>query len=99
MSKRAERSETLEPEFRPLAAAHGGHNVDGRGSGLADGMLGRRRNICAGDGLNGGTVTQRPDLAFVILQLQAGIDEQPAAFLGAIEFSELPAEVPTAQWR
>ena len=55
-------------------------------AGLADGMLGRRRNLCAGDGLDRGTVTQRPDLAFVILQLQVGIDEQLAAFLGAIEF-------------
>ena len=49
MSKRAERSETLEPEFRALAAAHRGCNVDGGGSGLANGMLGRGRNLCAGD--------------------------------------------------
>src|ERR1700738_5735391 len=58
---------------------------DGGGSGLANGMLGRGRNLCAGEGLDGGTVTQRPDLAFVILQLQAGIDEQLAVFLVAIE--------------
>jgi hypothetical protein len=74
MSERAERSATLEPEFRALAAAYGGGNVAGGDSGLADGMLGRGRNLCAGDGLDVGTVTQRPDLAFVILQLQAGID-------------------------
>ena len=85
MSERAERSATLEPEFRALAAAYGGGNVDGGGSGLADGMLGRGRNLCAGDGPDGGAVTQRPDLAFVILQFEAGIDEQLAAFVGAIE--------------
>ena len=48
-------------------------------------MLGRGRNLCAGDGFDGGTVTQRPDVAFVILQLQAGIDEQLAVLLVAIE--------------
>src|SRR6266513_4791098 len=85
MSKRTERSAALEPEFRALAAAHGGSNVDGGGSGLADGMLGRGRNLCAGDGLDGGAVTQRPDFAFAILQFEAGIDEQLAAFVGAIE--------------
>src|ERR1700730_9095993 len=85
MSKRAERSATLEPEFRPLAAAHGGRNVDGGDSGLTYRMLGRGRNLCAGDGFDGSTVTQRPDLVFVILQVQAGIDEQLAMFLGAIE--------------
>src|SRR6201997_3141081 len=85
MSERTERSAPLEPEFRALAAAHGGSNVDGGGSGLADGMLGRRRNLCVGDGLDGGTVTQRPDLAFVILQFEPGIDEQLTAFVGAIE--------------
>jgi len=52
---------------------------------LANSMLGRGRNLCAGDGRDGGTVTQRPDVAFVIFQLQAGIDEQLALFLGAIE--------------
>src|SRR5690242_4878320 len=82
MSKRTERSATLEPEFRALAAAHDGSNVDGGGSGLADGMLGRGRNLCVGDGFDGGTVTQRPDLAYVILQFEPGIDEQPAAFVG-----------------
>jgi hypothetical protein len=86
MSERAKRSEALEPEFRPLAAAHGSSNVDGGGSGLANGMLGRGRNLSAGGGFDGGTVIQRPDLAFVILQLQAGINEQLATFLGAIEF-------------
>ena len=86
MSKRAKRSETLELELRPLAATHGGRNVDGGGRGLANGMLGRGRNLCASDGLDGGTVTQRPDDALVILQLQAGIDEQLAVFLVAIEF-------------
>ena len=85
MSKRTERSATLEPEFRALAAAHGGSNVDGGGSGLADGMLGRGRNLSVGDGLDGGAVTQRPDLAFVVLQFEAGIDEQLAASVGAIE--------------
>src|SRR5438132_5785429 len=82
MSKRAKRSETLELELRPLAATHGGRNVDGGGRGLANGMLGRGRNLCAGDGLAGPTVTQRPNVAFEILQLQAGIDEQLAVFLG-----------------
>ena len=72
MSKRTECSETFEGEFLPRAAAHGGSNVDGGGSGLADGMLGRRRNLCVGDGLDGGTVTQRPDVAFVILQFEPG---------------------------
>src|SRR5438105_832322 len=86
MSERAERSETFEPEFRPLAAAHGGCNVDGGGSGLANGMLSRRRNLRTGDGLDAGAITQRPDLAFVIIQFQASIDEQLAAFLAAIEF-------------
>src|ERR1700731_461300 len=85
MSKRTERSPTLEPEFRALAAVHGGANVDGGGSGLADGMQGRGRNLCVGDGPDGGAVTQRPDLAFVILQFEAGIDEQLAAFVGAVQ--------------
>src|SRR5438045_1488504 len=48
-------------------------------------MLGRGRNLCVGDGLDGGAVTQRPDLAFVVLQFEAGIDEQLAALVGAIE--------------
>src|SRR5271168_5379669 len=86
MSERTERSETFEPEFRPLAAAHGGRNIDSRGSGLAYGMLGRRRSLCTGDGLDAGAITQCPDLAFIISQFQAGIDNQLAAFLAAIEF-------------
>ena len=98
MSKRAERSETLEPEFRPLAAVQGGGNVDGGGCGLANSMLSRGRNLCAGDGFDAGTVTQRPDVTFVILQLQAGIDEQFAVPCGN-RASGLPAEVPMAQWR
>src|ERR1700741_3516532 len=85
MSKRTERCAPLEPELRALAAAHGSSNVDGGGSGLADGMLGRGRNLCTGDGLDAGAVTQRPDLAFVILELKAGIDKQLTAFGGAIE--------------
>src|SRR5467141_1976489 len=39
-----------------------------------------------GDGFDAGTVTQRADVTFVILKLQAGIDEQLAVFLGAIDF-------------
>src|SRR5260370_15704017 len=58
MSKRAERSETFEPEFRPLAAAHGGGNVDGGGPGLATGVLCRPRNRCARHGLAGAASTQ-----------------------------------------
>src|SRR6516162_11904836 len=85
MSKRTQRSEALESEFRPPAAAHGGRNIDGGSSGLANGMLGRRRYLCAGDGLDRGAVTQRPNLAFVILQLQTRIDQQFAAFLWAVE--------------
>src|ERR1700740_2307317 len=85
MSERADRTVTLESEFRALAAAYGGGNVDGGGSGLADGMLGRGWNLCASDGCDAGTITQCPDLAFVILQLQAVIDEQLAAFFGAIQ--------------
>ena len=85
MSERTERSATLEPEFRAVAAVHGGSNVDGGGSGLADGVLGRGRNLCVGDGLDGGAVTQRSDLAFIVLQFEAGIDEQLAVFVGAIE--------------
>src|SRR5215469_832319 len=85
MSKRTQRSEALEPEFRPLAATYSGRNIDGGDSGFANGMLGRRRNCCAGDGLDRGAVTQRPNLALVILQLQALIDQQFAAFLWAIE--------------
>ena len=49
-------------------------------------MLRGGRNLCAGHGLNRGTIAQRPDLAFVILQLQAGIDEQLAPFFAAIQF-------------
>ena len=86
MSKRAEGAETLEREFRPLAAAYGGCDVDGRSSGLADGMLGGGRNFGAGHSLDGSAVAQRPDLAFVIGQLQAGIDDELAALLEAIEF-------------
>lgn len=86
MSEGAERSETFEPEFRLLSAAHGGRNVDGGGSGLANGMVGRRRSLRTGDGLDAGAITQRPDLAFVVIQFQAGIDEQLVAFLAAIEF-------------
>ena len=85
MSKRTQRSEALEPELRPLAATHGGRDIDGGDIGLANGMLGRRRNYCAGDGLDRSAVTQRPNLAFVILQLQALIDQQFAAFLWTIE--------------
>src|SRR5215831_14050522 len=85
MSKRAKSTEALELEFRPLAATHGGRNIDGGDSGFANGMLGRRRNYCAGDGLDRSAVTQRPNLALVILQLQALIDQQFAAFLWAIE--------------
>src|SRR5215467_13051269 len=85
MSKRTQRSEALEPEPRPLAATHGGRDIDGGDIGLANGMLGRRRNYCAGDGLDRSAVTQRPNLALVILQFQALIDQQFAAFLWAIE--------------
>jgi hypothetical protein len=85
MPKRAERSEPFELEFRSSAAPHGSRNIDGGGSGLANGMLGRRRHRCTCHRLDGGAVTERPDLPFMILQLQTPIDEQFAALLRAIE--------------
>src|SRR5215469_2511761 len=85
VSERAECSKAFEPEFHPPAAAHGGCNIDRSGARLADGMLGRWRNLCAGDGFNRGAIAQRPDPAFVASKLECGVDEQFAAFLGAVE--------------
>src|SRR5260370_11456416 len=86
MPKRAECSEPFELEFRASAALHGRRNIDGGGGRLANGMLGGRRDRCTCDRLDRGAVTERPDLPFMILQLQARTDEQFAAFLPAIEF-------------
>jgi len=69
------------------------------GSGLANGMLGGRRHRYTCHRLDRGTVTERPDLPFMILQLQTPIDEQFAALLPAIEVLNYWREVPTAQWR
>ena len=76
MPKRAERSEPFEPEFYSPAAPHAGRNIDRGGGGLANGMLGGRRNRCTCDRLDCGAVTERPDFPFMILQLQARTDEQ-----------------------
>src|SRR6516164_1168570 len=85
MPKRAERSEAFELEFRSSAAAHGSRNIDGGGSRLANGMLGGRGHRRTCHRLDRSAVTERPDLPFMILQLQTPIDEQFAAVLRAIE--------------
>src|SRR6516165_3828666 len=85
VSERAECSKAFEPEFRPPAAAHGGGNINRSGDSLTDRVLGRRWNLCPGNSLDCGTVTQCPDLAFVILQLQVAIDEQLTSILRAVE--------------
>src|SRR5215467_3251872 len=85
MTKRAERSEPFELEFRSSAAPHDSRNIDGGGGGLANGMLGGRRHRCTCHRLDRGAVTERPDPPFMIFQLQTLIDEQFAALLRAIE--------------
>jgi hypothetical protein len=85
MPERTQCSEPFEREFRPLPAAHRGRDVDRGNRGLADGMLCRRRNRRAGHGPDRCAVAQGPDFAFVMLQLEAGIDQKLAAFFGASE--------------
>src|SRR6516165_5452862 len=82
---RAERSQPFELEFCLSAAPHGSRNIDGGGSGLANGMLGGWRHRCTCHRLDRGAVTERPDLPFMILQLQSPVDEQFAALFRAIE--------------
>jgi len=50
--RRAMRSPKRRLSWNGTSAAHGGRDIDGGGTGLANGMLGRRRNHCAGDGLD-----------------------------------------------
>src|SRR5258708_1582189 len=65
VAQRTHGSKAFEGELIPLSASNTGSDVDGRGSGLPDGVLRGRWNSCACHGLDRSTVAKRPNPAFV----------------------------------